>query len=90
MDKIILNVYQPDYTRPIFTDNDELEIVDGRHPMIELLRPHPFTPNTVRMGSSPGEPRSKIITGPNMGGWVIYYDASKDDLTVSYSERVPP
>ncbi|KAE9400754.1 hypothetical protein BT96DRAFT_956745 [Gymnopus androsaceus JB14] len=55
------------YTRPVFTDNDELEIVEGRHPMIELFRSDPFIPNTVRMGSS-GEPRSKIVTGPNMGG----------------------
>ncbi|KAJ3987104.1 DNA mismatch repair protein MSH3 [Lentinula detonsa] len=55
------------YTRPVFVDNDELEIVEGRHPMIELLRSDPFIPNTVRMGSS-REPRSKIVTGPNMGG----------------------
>ncbi len=55
------------YTRPVFTDGDELEIVDGRHPMIELLRSDPFIPNTVRMGTT-REQRSKIITGPNMGG----------------------
>ncbi|KIK59832.1 hypothetical protein GYMLUDRAFT_261825 [Collybiopsis luxurians FD-317 M1] len=55
------------YSRPEFTDKDQLEIVDGRHPMIELLRSDPFIPNTVRMGTS-GESRSKIVTGPNMGG----------------------
>ncbi|KAF9069829.1 DNA mismatch repair protein MSH3 [Rhodocollybia butyracea] len=57
----------PSYTRPRFSDRDELEIVDGRHPMIELLLSDPFIPNTVRMGSF-GETRSKIVTGPNMGG----------------------
>ena len=57
--------------RPQFVDDaDEdqgsrtLEIVDGRHPMIEKLRDEPFVPNTVRM-----HPQGhKIITGPNMGG----------------------
>ncbi|KAJ3779412.1 DNA mismatch repair protein MSH3 [Lentinula raphanica] len=55
------------FTRPIFVDDDELEIVEGRHPMIELLRSDPFVHNTVRMGCG-REPKSKIITGPNMGG----------------------
>ncbi|KAF5391272.1 hypothetical protein D9757_001964 [Collybiopsis confluens] len=55
------------YVRPEFTDKDELEIVDGRHPMIELIRSDPFIPNTIRIGTL-GESRSKIITGPNMGG----------------------
>jgi DNA mismatch repair protein MSH3 len=54
------------YVKPEFTQDDALEIVDGRHPMIEALRPDPFVPNTVKMGN--GAPRNKIITGPNMGG----------------------
>ncbi|KAF8626218.1 hypothetical protein AX15_004907 [Amanita polypyramis BW_CC] len=55
------------YVRPQFTDNDDmLEIVDGRHPMIEELRSDPFVPNSVKMGDDMA--RSKIITGPNMGG----------------------
>ncbi|KAJ3864053.1 DNA mismatch repair protein MSH3 [Lentinula novae-zelandiae] len=58
---------QVDYTRPKFVDTDQLEIMEGRHPMIELLRSDPFIPNTIRMGSQ-REPRSKIVTGPNMGG----------------------
>ncbi|KAK1232280.1 Mismatch repair protein msh3 [Marasmius sp. AFHP31] len=58
---------KPNYTRPSFTDIDELEIVDGRHPMVELIRLDPFIPNTIHMGMG-GNPRSKIITGPNMGG----------------------
>ncbi|KAJ8078692.1 Mismatch repair protein msh3 [Marasmius tenuissimus] len=58
---------KPNYTRPSFADIDELEIVDGRHPMVELIRLDPFIPNTIHMGTG-GNPRSKIITGPNMGG----------------------
>jgi DNA mismatch repair protein MSH3 len=56
-----------DYVKPHFTaEEDVLEIVDGRHPMVEALRADPFVSNSVALGN--GEPRSKIITGPNMGG----------------------
>ncbi|KAF8061576.1 DNA mismatch repair protein MSH3 [Lyophyllum atratum] len=63
---LALVALQDNYVRPTFTDDDTLEIVDGRHPMVESLRPDPFVPNTILMGG--GKPRSKIITGPNMGG----------------------
>ncbi|KAF7295053.1 DNA mismatch repair protein [Mycena indigotica] len=53
------------YVKPTFLDDgDGLEIVDGRHPMIEVLRSDPFVPNSISFSSS----SSKIITGPNMGG----------------------
>ena len=35
--------------------------------MVEMMRLDPFIPNSIQMGSG-GNPRSKIITGPNMGG----------------------
>ncbi|EED81705.1 predicted protein [Postia placenta Mad-698-R] len=57
---------QEGYVKPQFTNEDTLEIVDGRHPMVEALRSDPFVPNSIHMGN--GYPRSKIITGPNMGG----------------------
>lgn len=57
---------QEGYTKPVFTRAGGLEIVEGRHPMVEVLTSAPFVPNTVRMGE--GEPGSIIITGPNMGG----------------------
>ncbi|KAG5652337.1 hypothetical protein H0H81_005358 [Sphagnurus paluster] len=63
---LALVALQENYVRPTFTDDDSLEIVDGRHPMVEALRPDPFVANTILMGGS--KPRSKIITGPNMGG----------------------
>ncbi len=56
----------PGYVKPCLVEEDVLEIVDGRHPMVEALRDNPFVPNTVLMGGS--EPKNKIITGPNMGG----------------------
>lgn len=60
---LALRATQNGYVRPQFTDDDVLEISEGRHPMVEALRESPFVPNSVRM-----EPRHKVITGPNMGG----------------------
>lgn len=57
---------QDGYVRPEFTEDDVLDIVDGRHPMVEALRPDPFVPNTICLGGD--SPKSAIITGPNMGG----------------------
>ncbi|KAF8162946.1 muts domain V-domain-containing protein [Crassisporium funariophilum] len=57
---------QENYVRPEFTDDDALEIVNGRHPMIEALRSDPYVPNSIQLGN--GAARSKVITGPNMGG----------------------
>lgn len=57
---------QDNYTKPAFVADDRLEIVDGRHPMIENLRSDPFVPNDVALGGDAGS--VKIITGPNMGG----------------------
>lgn len=48
---------QEGYVRPEFTDDDTLEIVEGRHPMVEALRSDPFVPNSVFMGGR--EPKSK-------------------------------
>jgi DNA mismatch repair protein MSH3 len=58
--------HQQGYVRPEFIEEDTVEIVEGRHPMIEALRTDPFVPNTLYMGGD--YPRSSIITGPNMGG----------------------
>ncbi|HEX8071410.1 MAG TPA: DNA mismatch repair protein MutS [Pyrinomonadaceae bacterium] len=54
------------YTRPVLHDGDELEIVQGRHPVIEATTPAPFVPNDLYMNNS--TERLLIITGPNMGG----------------------
>ncbi|MBI3913580.1 MAG: DNA mismatch repair protein MutS [Chloroflexi bacterium] len=54
------------YARPELNDDDELHIVAGRHPVVELaLRDDPFVPNDVTL--SAGE-LIHIITGPNMSG----------------------
>ncbi|HSE17521.1 MAG TPA: DNA mismatch repair protein MutS [Pyrinomonadaceae bacterium] len=54
------------YTRPLPHDGDELEIVQGRHPVIEAFIDEPFVPNNIYLNNSTD--RLLIITGPNMGG----------------------
>ena len=47
-------------------DGDEIEIIHGRHPVIEVFNEEPFVPNSVYLNNSTD--RLLIITGPNMGG----------------------
>ena len=54
------------YVRPAMHDGDEIEIVQGRHPVIEAVNQEPFIPNDLYMNNSAD--RLLIITGPNMGG----------------------
>src|SRR2546423_6771273 len=54
------------YVRPRMHDGDEIEIVHGRHPVIEVFIEEPFVPNSVYLNNSTH--RLLIITGPNMGG----------------------
>jgi DNA mismatch repair protein MutS len=54
------------YVRPVMHDGDEIEIVQGRHPVIEVFNEDPFVPNSVYLNNSTD--RLLIITGPNMGG----------------------
>lgn len=54
------------FVKPLMHDGDELEIVQGRHPVIEVFSDEPFVPNTVYLNNSTD--RLLIITGPNMGG----------------------
>jgi DNA mismatch repair protein MutS len=54
------------YVRPELTDGYDLEIVAGRHPVVERMMPRDrFIPNDVRLTA---EARVVILTGPNMAG----------------------
>ena len=58
------------YTKPQVHDGDELNIIDGRHPVVERHCPDRFVPNdTLLNGSSQ---QLIILTGPNMGGKSTY------------------
>lgn len=55
------------YVRPAFHEGWDLEIVDGRHPVIETLVPKgEFVPNNVFFDKEGC--RTLLITGPNMAG----------------------
>jgi len=54
------------YCRPTVTDSDILSIVEGRHPVVEIISERGFIPNDLEMTGS--ENQVIIITGPNMGG----------------------
>ena len=54
------------YVRPQLTTDDQIEILAGRHPVVEVTqKEEPFVPNDVRF--SPEE-TILVITGPNMAG----------------------
>ena len=55
------------YVRPVLTDGDEISIVGGRHPVVELtLTDEPFVPNDVRLCNR--DAQLIVLTGPNMAG----------------------
>ncbi len=68
------------YTRPTFSENGEMRIVAGRHPVIEKLAERDavrFIPNDLYFaapGAAAGEDSGfiAVITGPNMGGKSTY------------------
>ncbi|MEO8560510.1 MAG: DNA mismatch repair protein MutS [bacterium] len=54
------------YARPVLTDGFDLEIIAGRHPVVERMMPRDkFIPNDVRLSE---DARVMILTGPNMAG----------------------
>jgi DNA mismatch repair protein MutS len=57
------------HVRPQVDDSLELEIVDGRHPVLEAGGT-PFTPNDIRL--DPVGCQIMILTGPNMSGKSVF------------------
>jgi DNA mismatch repair protein MutS len=61
------------YRRPAFSDNGEMRILAGRHPVIESLSDQEagrFIPNDLYLND--GDDLIALITGPNMGGKSTY------------------
>ena len=59
------------YCCPVVDESGVIEIHDGRHPVVECMRPDAmFVPNDTYMGEK--ENRAAIITGPNMAGKSTY------------------
>lgn len=59
------------YCRPELVEQPVLDIVDGRHPVLDILAPSgTFVPNDIAAGGD--EPPILLITGPNMAGKSTY------------------
>ena len=56
------------YNRPVVDDSLEIEIVEGRHPVIEQNMPsgETYVPNSITLNND--EQQIMVITGPNMAG----------------------
>lgn len=64
-----------DYCKPEVDDSDVLQIVDGRHPVVEQMLHRPgisqnFVPNSTDLAAAGTQ--INIITGPNMAGKSTY------------------
>jgi DNA mismatch repair protein MutS len=61
------------YVRPFLADDSRIEIIGGRHPVVELVTANDvlpqFIPNDTRMSE---EEAVLVITGPNMSGKSTY------------------
>jgi DNA mismatch repair protein MutS len=58
------------WVRPQLVDDEAIiEIVDGRHPVVEQVLDDAFVPNSLHLDNAR---RMVIITGPNMGGKSTY------------------
>ncbi len=55
-----------DYVRPEVVEAPGIEIIEGRHPVLEKVLSRDFVPNTVKL--DPETQRLLLITGPNMAG----------------------
>src|SRR5262249_19488567 len=57
------------HVRPVMDDGGGLEILEGRHPVLEARSGAPVTPNDLALDA---EARVVILTGPNMAGKSVY------------------
>jgi DNA mismatch repair protein MutS len=54
---------------PQFSDQDGLEIIEGRHPVVEAVQDTPFMPNDLKLDKNR---RMLLVTGANMSGKSVY------------------
>jgi DNA mismatch repair protein MSH3 len=61
---------QPGYVKPRYTDDTQIIVKQGRHPMIEQLLLDTYVPNDIDLRAD--KTRALLVTGPNMGGKSSY------------------
>ena len=57
------------YAKPVVNDSDRLSIIEGRHPVIEVIPGESFIPNDTELNP---QDRLLVLTGPNMAGKSTY------------------
>ena len=62
--------YRNGYVCPQISVDGEIDIREGRHPVVELLSSNAFVPNDTKLDAK--DNRCAIITGPNMAGKSTY------------------
>jgi len=68
---LALVAIENDYVRPNIITGKEINIVEGRHPVIEkMLKANDFISNDCMLNNS--DQRTMILTGPNMAGKSTY------------------
>lgn len=68
---IAMAAFKGSYVCPRLNDRQEIQIKDGRHPVVEkLLERELFVPNDVHLNNT--DERLIILTGPNMAGKSTY------------------
>jgi len=62
------------FVRPAIVDEPVLDVVQGRHPVLDRLLGDKFVPNDLQLGDPRKEdmPSLALITGPNMAGKSTY------------------
>ena len=58
------------YYRPNVNENNEIKVIDGRHPVIEKINEETYIPNDIILNNK--EHNFLLITGPNMSGKSSY------------------
>ena len=63
---------QYNYVKPELSEDDLIEIIEGRHPVVERILPpgEKFTPNSCSLDNSKNQ--IILLTGPNMAGKSVY------------------
>ena len=57
------------FVKPTFNDSHEIEIIEGRHPVVEAVTKVDYVPNDILMDKNCN---CLLITGPNMAGKSTY------------------
>jgi DNA mismatch repair protein MutS len=73
--------------KPELSQHSEIQIIGGRHPVVEQVIKDNFIPNDTKLSS---QERMLVITGPNMGGKSTYMRQTALIVLLSYTGSFVP